>query len=135
MRSARKVYVAASSNQLERAKQTMAVLEERGYTVTHDWVTEVEVVGEANPVGASMTARANWAKADLSGVAAADVMLLLMPAEGGFGAAVELGYALALGIPVVASGCTERTIFTALARCFDRDDLALEAAFPDRTTR
>lgn len=123
------VYVAGSSDQLERAKSAIKALEDRGHVVTHNWVELVEAVGSANPVDASRAERRKWAADDLRGVHKADIMWLLMPHEGGFGAAVELGYALAHGIPIIASGTWTRSIFTAFATCYDRDDLALAAEF------
>jgi nucleoside 2-deoxyribosyltransferase len=54
-----------------------------------------------------------------------------MPFEGGFGAGVELGYAIAKSIPIVCSGSCTRSIFTAFADCYDRDDQALDAVFKD----
>lgn len=128
-----KVYVAASSGQLDRATAAMNALEERGHTVTHDWVTEVRLVGEANPLDASQLEQLRWARADLAGVLDADIFWLLMPSSGGFGAAVELGYAIAKGIPIIVSGgVPSRSIFTSFATdCLDRDDLALNKYFPE----
>ncbi len=125
-----RVYVAGSSAQLERVKSAMAALREIGHTVTHAWPELVEEVGEANPLDATDAARRMWAADDLRGVYDADVLWLLMPSEGGFGAAVELGYALAHGIPVVVSGGdVKRSIFTVFGTCYDRDDQALDAVF------
>lgn len=127
----RYIYVAGSSEQLDRVKDVMAALEERGYTVTHNWPSEVEKVGEANPIDASDKDRLRWARADLLGVHQADVLLLLMPAKEGFGAAVELGYAIAHNLKIIVSGAFARSIFTVFGNCYDRDDLALDAEFPE----
>jgi hypothetical protein len=124
-----KVYVAASSAQMDRAKDAMAKLRTAGHTVVHDWPTIIEDRGTANPVDATTDERWDWAIDDLAGVKAADVLWLLMPATEGFGAAVELGYALAHGIPVICSGVYARSIFTAMAVCYDRDDQAFETEF------
>jgi nucleoside 2-deoxyribosyltransferase len=126
-----RVYVAGSSGQIERAKSAIAALRERGHIVTHDWPVLVERVGSANPPDASSADRTDWATDDLKGVHDADVFWLLMPSTDGFGAAVELGYALAHGRPVVVSGGTpSRSIFTELATwMFDRDDQALDELF------
>jgi len=43
-----------------------------------------------------------------------------------FGAGVELGYARALGMPIVCSGATTRSIFCALGEEFDTDGAAFE---------
>lgn len=117
-----KIYVAGSSDQLERVEDMMNTLETLGFTITHDWTTSVRLVGKANPPDASLYARLKWGRDDLAGVSDADVLVLLMPLEGGFGAAVELGYAIAKGIPVYAAGVCSRSIFTAFGQCFDHDD-------------
>jgi hypothetical protein len=126
-----RIYVAASSKELGRAKWAMDAVRKLGHDITHDWVQCVEEEGEANPASASYTQRANWAEDDLCGVQEADVLWLLMPESEGFGAAVELGYALSKPYKrVVVSGCHERTIFTALANaCYDNDGAALAQEF------
>lgn len=122
MRHRLRVYVAASSNELARAKWAIKELRELGHVVTHDWPAEVESVGSANPPDARETDRVIWADGDLVGIEEADVFWLLMPEAEGFGAGVELGYALAMGHfvggpspRVVCSGPVARSIFTALA--------------------
>jgi nucleoside 2-deoxyribosyltransferase len=125
-----RIYVAASSDQLERAKAAIEALQANGHVVTHDWTIAVEEHGTANPRDATVEQRAAWATDDLTGVHDADILWLLMPGQGGFGAAVELGYALAHGRPIVVSGGDPmRSIFTAFATVYDRDDQALAEAF------
>jgi hypothetical protein len=121
------VYVAGSSNELPRVKRFIEAVVARGHTVTHDWPAEVEEVGNANPLDASLKQRRTWASADLHGVAAADLVVVLMP-EGAasFGAGVEFGYALERGIPIVVSGQYLKSIFTAFATCYEHDDEVLE---------
>ncbi len=126
----KRVYVAASSNQLERAGAVMDALEARGYEIAHDWVKIIIERGAANPTDASEAQCALWAAEDLIGVRSADVLFLLMPAEGGLGAFWETGYAQALGKPLVISGAYERTIFSAGHACYAYDGLAIEAEFP-----
>jgi hypothetical protein len=123
------VYVAASSLQLDRAKAAMALLVNAGHSVAHDWCGIIEARGEANPADASNDDRWDWAIDDLAGVKAADVVWLLVPETEGAGAFVELGYALANDIPVVCSGVYQRSIFTAMAVCYDRDDQAFATEF------
>lgn len=123
-----KVYVAGSSKELDRVADAMAALRESGVEVTHDWVEVIKARGSANPLGASAADCAQWAWEDLLGVRAADVVWLMVPAQGGLGCYVEYGYALALNIPVVISGEYGRTIFTALTdECHEYDSDALEA--------
>jgi nucleoside 2-deoxyribosyltransferase len=124
-----KVYVAASSKQMDRASQAMAQLRAAGHEVVHDWPAIIEARGVANPLDATQDERWDWAIDDLQGVKRADVLWLLVPNEEGAGAFVELGYALALGKPVIASGVYLRSIFTAMAACYDRDDQAFQTEF------
>lgn len=133
-----RIYVAASSNELARAKAAMNALRELGHTITHDWVTEVERVGSANPVDATLDEAAMWADEDLQGVEAAEVVWLLAPERDGFGAGVELGYAIALGmwdmdkqdLRIVCSGPYQRSIFTSMADALYMSDAdALHAEF------
>jgi nucleoside 2-deoxyribosyltransferase len=127
-----RVYVAGSSEQLDRVEAAMSALEERGHSIAHDWVTPVRTVGEANPPYGSLYARLKWARDDLAGVDSAQVLWVLMPSKEGFGAGVELGYAIARGIPIVCSGSCSKSIFTAFATlCTDRDDQALDQYFQE----
>jgi hypothetical protein len=127
-----RVYVAASSSQIDRAKDAMRILAEAGHEVTSDWTRTIEDRGEANPADASFEERRDWAAEDVRGVAVCDVLWLLMPSDRpSFGAGVEFGFALGDGaIRTVVSGLCEASIFTALAdACYDRDDLAFAAEF------
>jgi hypothetical protein len=126
------VYVAASSSQIDRAKDAMRALAEAGHEVTSDWTRMIEDRGEANPADASFEERREWAAKDVRGVAVCDVLWLLMPSDRpSFGGGVEFGFALGDGaIRTVVSGLCEASIFTALAdACYDRDDLAFAAEF------
>ena len=128
-----RVYVAASSSQIDRAKDAMRILAEAGHEVTSDWTRMIEDRGEANPADASLEERRAWSEEDLyRGVARCDALWLLMPSDRpSFGAGVEFGFALGDGaIRTVVSGLCEASIFTALAdACYDRDDLAFAAEF------
>jgi hypothetical protein len=124
-----RVYVAASSKQLDRARMWMAALRAMGHTISHDWTASIEERGEANPPDATRDECWDWAIDDFAGIDTADVVWVLMPTTEGFGAAVELGYALALRKPVIVSGVWNRSIFTAMAVCYDRDDQAFETEF------
>lgn len=124
-----RVYVAGSSRQLGRVRAAMERLKAAGHTVVHDWPTIIEAQGEANPADATQDERWDWAIDDLAGVKAADCLWFLVPAEEGAGAFVELGYALAIGKPVICSGTYQRSIFTSMAVCYDRDDQAFDTEF------
>ena len=128
-----KVYVAASSRELARAEGAIQALRDLGHEVTHDWPRMVRAVGEANPADADDVLRLQWAEEDLLGIRAADTFWLLMPDYGGFGAGVELGYALGnlLGyVRVIVSGQHTNSIFTVYADAVYPTDLAaLKAEF------
>lgn len=135
-----RVYVAGSSAELERARWAMSALDGYSIEVTHDWVSSVEEVGSANPAEATDDERLAWADDDLSGVYQADVLWLLMPKQGSIGAYVELGLAIALGMPIVISGDHERSIFTVFGERFEQDADALDwitdlIALPVETVR
>lgn len=120
-----RVYVAGSSHELARARRWMDRLREEGFEITHDWVTEIENVGQANPPDATPQQRHDWAVNDLNRVADADILWLLAPAEGeGRGAYAELGTAYTLGREIVVSGPTKQSIFCALGEEFPDDEAA-----------
>jgi hypothetical protein len=133
-----RIYVAASSKELDRAKWAINELRALGHTVTHDWPAEVEKVGSANPTDATIDEAASWSIEDLDGVDDAEVLWLLVPEADGFGAGVELGYAICLRdrtfdappIHIVCSGPYLRSIFTSLADALYMTDMdALHAEF------
>lgn len=122
-----KVYVAAASCDLERAKKWMDRLRDEGIHVVSDWVEIVKEVGIANPKDASAVDRRRWSKSDLAGVNQADVFWFLVhdlaPARGAY---VELGFAYRDGAVVVCSGDTRQSIFTSLGEEYDTDEEAFE---------
>ena len=127
-----KVYVAASSSDLERAKKWMRALREIGVRVTSDWVEIIEDVGLANPRDAGPKARKKWSTHDLSGVDECDVLWFLVPDKAnGRGAYFEAGFATALGKHVIYSGDTPQSIFCAQGKEYPYDE---EAFASIRTT-
>lgn len=111
----RSCYVAASSTEMDRARAAMRALEAAGVRVTSTWPDAIEAAGTANE-GLDNAARLLAAETCLQQVAAADVLLLLVPpGPSGIGCGVELGYAMAWrNKRIIASGRTKRTIFGAL---------------------
>lgn len=92
-----RIYVAGSSDELDRAAEAIAAVRAEGWELTHDWVSVIRGVGHANPGAAKRETRAQWALADIDGVYRADAVWLLSPLKGAArGAFVELGYVLAL---------------------------------------
>lgn len=125
-----RVYIAASSGDIERVKWAMEALRYRGHVVTHDWVAEVEKNGEGNPAQATPYQRECWAQDDLEGIDNCDVFWLLMPDDPSFGAGWESGYAYSEGKRMVVSGAFEKSIFPALVNCYRFDSQALLLEFP-----
>lgn len=103
-----RVYVAGPSAPAHRKRMrsfTDAAKAVPGVVVTHDWIARVEALGPDHGLSAD-TLRPE-ALADLRGVEAADVLMVLTfdgPVATSGGALVELGYALALGRRVVQVG-------------------------------
>lgn len=124
MREIRSVYVAASSAEMSRAVTWMERLKLAGIRVTSNWPALIAEVGDANPLDATQEQRFTWASRQRREVASADLLWLLMPVGGSFGAMWELGCADGLGkIQVVSGEGIKRTIFTAFAvQSFDTDE-------------
>ena len=114
-----RVYIAASSDEIERAEWWTAALQARGIVVVSTWPACVRAVGDANPRTATHQQRRSWSGACLLEVAQCDVLWLLVPSAGhGRGAYAELGAAHALGKQLVASGDVLQSVFTAQAAEF-----------------
>lgn len=121
-----KVYVAGSSDELDRAEQVIARLRAAGITVTSTWAENIRKVGASNPRDASREQRGHWSHVCLSEVDAAQVVLFLAPGRGhGRGGYYEVGYANAKGKHLLASGDTVQSIFLALGREFETDHEAI----------
>lgn len=97
-----KVYIAASLGGLDEAKAVMQAVRQAGGHITYDWT-------EGGRVTDLATDAPRVSSAEIEGVRAADVLVLLIP--GGRGAHVELGAALALGLPVIVVGGHHDEIF------------------------
>lgn len=113
-----KVYVAGSSRNLERPRRFIArVLANEAMQLTHNWVPDIDA---ARSVGAPDDEicderRAHFARTDLHGIDAADVVVFLMESgTSGHGSWVELGYALASAHTkwIIVSGGGRQSIFT-----------------------
>lgn len=117
-----RVYIAASSDEINRAERWSAWLRVRGADVVSTWPACVRAVGAANPHDASRGQRRSWSGGCLLEVATCDVLWLLVPAVGhGRGAYAELGAAHALNKRLVASGDVLQSVFTAQAEEFHTD--------------
>lgn len=124
-----KVYVAASSAEVERAAHVMNLLEARGdgdIAIVSTWPLAVaKAGGVGNPADASREQRIAWSLADLAEVDAADVVLFLVSHTPARGAYFEIGYATARGKLVFSSGganaYTTQSIFLGLTREYEHD--------------
>lgn len=83
-----KFYIAASLKNAAAVREYAALLKAHGWQQTYDWTENLKAEE-------TQTDLAACAAAEKTGVAGADVLLLLLP--GGRGAHTELGMALALG--------------------------------------
>lgn len=99
-----RLYVAHNFAARERLRALIVPrLEAAGHVVTSRWITD-----DTNQMSPE------WAQKDLADVRAADALLIYLDNAGdtpGRGKWVEMGYALALGLPVFAIGCDARNIF------------------------
>jgi len=125
-----RVYVAGSSDEIERAERNIAVLRALStpahpIEVVSTWPSLIKAVGAANPADASTADRKAWSLADVAELERATILWLLAPTVGaGRGAYFELGYALALGMTIIASGPTTQSIFPSLGMEFQTDQQA-----------
>lgn len=119
-----RIYLAASSRELERAKHWAERLEREGFELTAKWWEDVEAEVDANPT--DHDARIKYARKDVFAVARADFLWLLVPPHGVHSHGAFLEYGLALGGEArrVASGDTKRSIFLALGEEFETDEEA-----------
>lgn len=129
-----KVYVAASSHEIDRARAAMAIVRSIGGTVTFDWTESVEQLG-GNPILLSQAFRSGLAFGDLIAIDSADVVWLLAPiGEPSRGACCEWGYALAKGKPTLITGpedARRASIFFDLATVARDDDERAATALPE----
>lgn len=87
-----KVYVAGNFRERERIRAVMDELERAGHVITHDWTGEGVTLPQRS--------RQEIAIDDIQGVRDAEA-LVLVDAERGWGMYVEMGVAVALGLPIV----------------------------------
>lgn len=123
------IYVAGKFEEKETVRAAQRQLEERDFTISHDW-TQEDAVGLKDEVLGSYLAQC--AENDYVGVRDADAVLLLNH-QRAFGAMVEMGLAIGWGIPVFVVGHKIRdNIFFHLGSdygiyCYDTVDEAIEA--------
>lgn len=122
-----KIYLAAASKEIDRAKHVMKSLRASGHTITHDWTVEVEKYKDTIPSNEILT---ECAEADFQGVFLADSLVLLSPEIQNItvGAWVELGMAIALHKRIFISGKADKCIFSYCENIekYDTDDELLK---------
>jgi hypothetical protein len=110
-----RVYVAASSQELRRARIAMQAVTDFAHEVTHDWTAPIEAVRAQGIEEHETPSARQYAEADLCGIERSDVVWMLAPREPTVGFWVELGYAIRARKPIVISGPTtaecQRNIF------------------------
>ena len=121
-----KVYIAASSADIERAELWSSRLSIAGIEVVSTWMQTVRDVGDANPRAAERADRQRWAVEDLTQVRSCDLLWMLVPstARATRGAWLECGFAEALNKIVVFSGDTAQSVFCALGDEWQGDEEA-----------
>jgi nucleoside 2-deoxyribosyltransferase len=132
MTSALKVYVAGGS--VERAERTVPMiraLRQEGIEITWDWtiVMDKHTAAPYSDDQVPESVRRRCTELDINGVRQADFLLLLAPNQrGSSGAWVELGLAIAWGLPIIVCGPgNRRSIFTSRAyQLFETDEEGLE---------
>lgn len=125
----RRVYIAASSADIERVIAWTAALREVGVGVVSTWPATVAAVGAGNPRDATRAQRQQWSETDLEEVNDAALIWFLVPSldKQTRGAWIEVGFAHALGTEIVASGDVRQSIFLALGDEYETDREAFAA--------
>ena len=95
-----RIYIATRLDQAESHHRPLAdALRALGHTITYDWTTHGSVQGE------EVSRIIEVARAEMEGITSADLCVVLLP--GGRGTHVEIGIALAAGVPVLLVGEAE----------------------------
>ena len=100
-----KIYLAAPWTHKDAARAVATDLTTNGHTITTRWWDHRDVPGYRSPTCSEeeFAELAEQATLDLEGVTMADVFVLLNTGVSE-GKAVEMGYALSLGIPIICVG-------------------------------
>ena len=94
------VYVAGKFEEVAAVRAAQAALQDAGFRITHDWTGESTAGKSPEEVEPFLTV---CAENDFVGVVDADAVLVLNH-DRAFGAMVEMGIAIARGIPVFVVG-------------------------------
>lgn len=96
---AKHFYVSSRKDRSKHADELSQALQSHGWERTFVWTDQGDATREAH---------AALAEAELAGIRAADVLIVLLP--GGFGTHVEIGAALALGKKVILHSPDQETL-------------------------
>lgn len=102
-----RVYVAASSREVERVRRCQALAAEWGWELTLDWLTPMLANIDRGVRDTDLPAdeQHRHAEEDRMAIYAANLVWFLAPNAPTKGAWYELGWAHGIGKPVVVSGC------------------------------
>lgn len=116
MTKPQRVYVATRFDWWPRAKEIHEALQLVGHEPMSRWIGIAERLnGQCDAIPMGSGERQFNALMDLSDIARSDVLLVLVPDDGGTGMWVELGYAYGLGKRIHCVGpAKSRTIFAEL---------------------
>ncbi len=125
------VYVAASSDEQNRARAAVEQLQRAGIHCTSNWIENIaqRSGGIANPRGGGDTdlVRQLASSGNKKAIREADILWFLVPESApGRGGYYEAGYADALDKPIVFSGDTQQSVFCAQGAEFAEDLDAFE---------
>jgi len=108
-----KVYLAADSSQQETMRELRELLRKRNIECTSRWL-DVDLLANKGQLY-SEAELAHWAQTDLEDVESAHVLVAFNPEshqkQGTGGRHVELGYAIAMKIPIIYVGEKRENIF------------------------
>lgn len=119
----RRIYVAGSTKEAERCAEIMRRIRAVGGIVTHDWTRAMDVQGKWEEWMREQMY--SCAAGDIHAVRNSDLMIFVLPYDSRVtsrGAHVELGAAVALGIPILFLGTPSGSIFYSLAAAFFHDE-------------
>jgi nucleoside 2-deoxyribosyltransferase len=122
-----RIYIAASSSDLYRARQVARRLTEQGHIITSHWWELIQGAQEEGiePNHPTDPRRSLWARGCLAEIEWADALALLLPSTPlrSEGALCEYGYAVALRKITWMVGDWRRTIFSEVAtQTFEADE-------------
>lgn len=115
-----RIYTAAPFMQYERVRRFNADARAAGHVVTHDWTLTQEFDADGKPAfgdGATLdwAVKAERAREDADGVRNADAVIFLADEGPSYGACMEAGMAVALGVHLVVVAPKAFTIFWGMA--------------------